>query len=228
MNGSDDKIAYLRRAFGYALRSETGEECIFCFFGSGRNGKSKALGAFEYVLGDYAKATRSDTFTEQGKGNNASSAAPDLADLAGVRFAPTTETGENSRIAESLLKWATGGDMIKARHLFSNLFLFKPQFKLFLASNHKPRITGTDEGIWSRIRTVPFTVTIPAEERDRNLSDKLEAEADGILRWAVEGCLEWQIHGLGEPDEVREATANYRAEMDVPGGFFSDCCVVHD
>src|SRR4029079_2313008 len=98
-------------------------------------------------------------------------------------------------------------------------FDFRPQFKIWLAANHKPNISGSDHGIWRRIRLVPCTVTIPEHERDPRLTAKLADELRGILAWAVRGCLEWREHGLGVPDEVRAATASYREEMDVFGGF---------
>jgi putative DNA primase/helicase len=103
---------------------------------------------------------------------------------------------------------------------------FAPTHKLILACNHKPVIRGTDHGIWRRIRLAPFNVVIPPEEQDKTLSAKLEAELPGILAWAVQGCLDWQQHGLGEPPEVREATASYRAEQDALAEFISQCCIL--
>ena len=134
------------------------------------------------------------------------------------------EAEEGQRLAESLVKQMTGGDTLAARHLYSRTFEFKPEFKLFLATNHKPAIRGTDLAIWRRIRLVPFTVTIPEAEQDKDLPDKLRAELAGILAWAVRGCLEWQRDGLREPEEVKAATADYKAEMDVLGGWLEDCC----
>jgi putative DNA primase/helicase len=131
------------------------------------------------------------------------------------------------RLAEAFVKQLTGQDTITARMLYKEFFDFKPAFKIFLAANHKPTIRGTDHAIWRRIRLVPFTVTIPPEERDRNLPSKLRGELPGILAWAVRGCLDWQAHGLGEADAVRKATGTYRDESDMLATFFAECCVIN-
>jgi len=120
----------------------------------------------------------------------------------------------------------TGGDLISARRLYSEYFTFAPTFKVFIAANHKPVITGTDHAMWRRIRLVPFTVTIPDDEQDKTLPDKLRAELPGILRWAIEGCRQWQAHGLVAPSAVISATESYKHEMDTLGNFLDECCVV--
>src|SRR5205823_5527169 len=120
----------------------------------------------------------------------------------------------------------TGGDVISARFMRAEFFDFKPECKLWLATNHKPSIRGTDKGIWDRIRLIPFMVRIPEAEQDKRLLEKLRAELPGILRWAVDGCLAWQRDGLGTATAVREATEGYRQEMDVLGRFIEECCVV--
>ena len=120
----------------------------------------------------------------------------------------------------------TGGDTMTARFMRAEFFEFDPEFKIWLATNHKPTIRGTDYAIWRRIRLIPFTVTIPEAEQDAALLDKLTAELPGILAWAVRGCLDWQTNGLGAPSEVTSATQEYRDEMDVLGEFLTDCCVL--
>ena len=123
----------------------------------------------------------------------------------------------------------TGGDTISARFLHQEWFEFEPTHKVFFGTNHKPVIKGTDYAIWRRIRLVPFTITIPEEERDKSLPEKLKEEPAGILAWAVQGCLAWQRQGLGAPDEVKEATDSYREEMDLLGEFLKDRCrLSHD
>jgi P4 family phage/plasmid primase-like protien len=122
------------------------------------------------------------------------------------------------------MKQLAGGDTVTARYLFSEYFEFSPEFKLFLATNHQPTIRGTDKGIWRRIRLVPFSVTIPDAEQDRDLPKKLRAELPGILAWAVRGCLAWQKGGLGPPPEVTAATESYRRDMDVVGAFIAERC----
>jgi putative DNA primase/helicase len=137
-----------------------------------------------------------------------------------------SEAEEGQRLAESLVKQLTGSDRLTARYLYSKSFEYTPEFKIWLATNHKPAIYGTDEAIWRRIRLVPFTVTIPPDEQDCDLGSKLRAELPGILAWAVRGCLEWQRVGLSAPEEVKEATQGYRAEMDKLGRFLDECCVL--
>ena len=136
------------------------------------------------------------------------------------------ETDENRRLAEGLVKELTGGDTIKARRMREDFWSFKPSHTAILITNHKPEVRGTDNGIWRRLRLLPFTVTIPDAEQDKQLTEKLKAEARGILRWCVEGCLAWRNEGLGEPVEVTAATADYRGAMDVLAAFISERCVL--
>jgi putative DNA primase/helicase len=146
--------------------------------------------------------------------------------MSGTRFIAAIEAGEGRRLNEPVIKALTGGDTVTARYLYREFFEFHPQFKLWLAANHKPIIRGTDTAIWRRIRLIPFTVTIPEGERDPKLAAKLRAELTGILAWAVRGCLEWQSAGLRPPAEVRAATDEYRAEMDTLAAFVDECCIV--
>jgi putative DNA primase/helicase len=222
MDGNAKMIEFLQRAFGYSLTGHTGEECFFIAYGHGRNGKSKCFGAIEYVMGDYATHTRPETFTAKVRDH----VANDVAALAGARFVPTIEIEDGARLAEGLVKQMTGGDRLTARFLYGEWFSFRPQFKIWLAANHKPGIKGTDVAMWERIKLIPFPVTIPVNERDTHLSEKLEAEAAGILNWAVQGCLAWQKAGLAPPAEVQKATAIYREEMDVLGNFLKERCIL--
>jgi putative DNA primase/helicase len=222
--GDTALIGYLQQAAGYSLTGLTGEETLFFLHGSGRNGKSRFLGALRHVLGEYGRTTRPETVMARER----SCIPNDIAALAGARMVITTEIEDGTRIAESLIKQLTGGDTVSARFLHAEFFEFLPQFKLWLAANHRPRIHGTDHAIWERIQVIPFTVTIPPEERDRDLATKLDAEKAGILRWMVEGCLAWQREGLSPPAVVQQATGSYRQEMDVLAGFLEDRCVRTD
>jgi len=150
----------------------------------------------------------------------------DVARLVGARFVSAVEAEGGKPLAEAMVKQLTGGDTVTARFLFKEFFEFTPVFKLWLAANSRPTVRGTDNGIWRRIRLVPFTVTIPPAERDRDLGRKLASELPGILAWAVRGCLQWQADGLGVPADVEAATEAYRDAMDVLGGFITECCVV--
>jgi len=218
--------AFLQRAAGYSLTGLTGEEALFVAYGTGRNGKSKFLGAVQDMLGpDYAQQMPPQTLMLK-KGD--SGASSELARLKGARFTATVETGEGGRLNEALVKQATGGDKISARYLFKEYFEFKPTHKIWLATNHKPTVRGTDEGIWSRIRLIPFEETIPEAERDQHLAEKLAKEAAGILAWAVQGCLAWQSERLAVPEAIRQATQDYRESMDQIGEFIDEMCVLGD
>ena len=221
MGGNDNLISFLQRAVGYSLTGENTEQCMFILYGSGANGKSTFLQTLNFILGDYSKQTPTETLLVKQKG-----AIPnDVARLKGARFVTASEAESGQKFAESLIKQMTGGDTISARFLHQEWFDFQPTHKLFLGTNHKPVINGTDHAIWRRIKLVPFEVTIPENERDRFLLDKLREESAGILSWAVRGCCEWQKKGLGIPDEVKEATETYRGEMDALAEFLKDCCV---
>jgi putative DNA primase/helicase len=175
------------------------------------------------VLGDYAMQAVSELLMLK----HHEAHPTERADLFGRRFVATIETEQGKRLAESLMKQMTGGDKVRARKMRKGFFEFTPTHKLFLAANHKPVIRGTDHAVWRRIKLVPFVVTIPEEEKDKDLPAKLKAEASGILAWMVRGCLDWQKYGLGEPEEVRKATDAYRAEQDLVAGFVAECCFVH-
>jgi putative DNA primase/helicase len=150
----------------------------------------------------------------------------DIARLKGSRFVSASETEEGRRLAESRIKDLTGQDTITARFMRAEWFDFEPVHKLWLSTNHKPEIRGTDQAIWRRIRLVPWTVVIPPAEQDKKLPEKLRAELPGVLAWIVQGCLEWRRKGLQAPEEVRRATVEYRAEMDVVGAFLAECCAI--
>jgi putative DNA primase/helicase len=218
--GNRMMMRYVQQAAGYSLTGKTGEQFWLLLHGRGMNGKSTLLRTFVDLLGDYATWTPTTTLlVRRGEGID-----NDLARLRGARFVAAVETEGGRRLAEALVKQMTGGDKIAARFLYSEYFEFAPEFKLWLATNHRPEIRGTDWATWRRVRLIPFEVEIPEAEQDKDLLEKLQAEFSGILRWAVDGCLAWQREGLGLPDAVRQATAEYRASMDVVGNFLTECC----
>lgn len=226
MDGNASMIRFLQKAVGYALTGKTSEECLFFFYGGGRNGKSTFLETIQLLLSDYATPIPIDSLLVQQK--ETGGANPELARLKGIRFVPSVEAEEGKRLAEAKIKQLTGGDKISARFLFGDFFDFTPQFKLFIGTNHKPVIRGTDLAIWRRIRLVPFTVTISDAEKDIGLKEKLLQELPGILSWAVEGCLAWQKEGLNPPQEVAAATDGYRSEMDKLAAFIDEACWISD
>lgn len=225
MGGDHDLITYLQRAIGYSLTGLTTEQCMFFLYGTGANGKSTFLNTVQAMLGD--DFTRQMDFGDLDAGNVDQHPAR-FAKLVGARWVVATESEQGRRLAEVIVKQLTGGDRLSARFMRQDFFEFTPQFKLWLASNYKPIIRGTDEGIWRRIKLVPFTVTIPEAERDGELGDKLLEELPGIFAWAVQGCLAWQREGLAAPGAVSKATASYRGEMDILQGFLSECCIVRE
>lgn len=222
MDGDDDLIVFLQRAVGYSLTSSTAEQCFFILYGSGANGKSTFMNTVNHVVGDYGQQTPVDTLMVK-RGNTIPN---DLARLRGARLVSASEGEHGQYLAESMIKALTGNDKIVARFLHAEFFEFLATFKIFLATNHKPYIIGTDQAIWRRIRLVPFTVTIPDRDQDRELGEKLLSEVDGILAWAVRGCLDWQRYGMDIPHAVNDATYEYRSEMDILGNFIDDMCVV--
>ena len=223
LGGNQELIGFLQRFLGYTLTGRTDEQVIAIAHGAGANGKSTFLHAAKMILGDYGQSVPLDTFLVN---KHVDTARPDLARLRGARLVAAVESDSGQRFAEGLVKMVTGQDTIVARRLYREHFEFAPTFKVVIATNHRPVIRGTDDAIWRRIRLVPFTVTIPPEERDRDLPDKLLTEREGILAWAVQGCLEWQRAGLGMPEDVRAATDQYRDDMDLLGGFIADHCTV--
>lgn len=223
MGGNEALVTFLQRAIGYSLTGNVGERCLFILHGSGRNGKSTLLEAIRALLGDYAMKTPTDTLLAK----NDNGIPNDVARLKGARFVAASESDQGRRMAESLVKSMTGGDTLSARFMRGEWFDFQPEFKLWLGTNHKPVIKGTDKGIWDRIRLIPFEVRIPEAEEDKGLAGKLRNELAGILAWAVRGCVDWQREGLGMPDKVRKATAGYRAEMDILEAFMGERCVLH-
>jgi putative DNA primase/helicase len=150
----------------------------------------------------------------------------DLAQLKGLRFVTSSETEEGQRLAEAKIKYLTGTNTIQARYLHQEFFEFPPTHKIFMDANHKPEIRGTDAAIWNRVKLIPFEVTIPPEEIDRELLSKLKRELAGIFAWAVRGAVEWHQHGLAEPAAVCQATAEYREEMNMFAEFVNERCIV--
>lgn len=220
LGGSERLVEFVQRAIGYSLTGLTSEQVLLLLYGTGANGKSTLLETLRLMLGDYATIADFTTFLRR----DTDGARNDLARLVGTRFVSAVEAEAGRRLDEALVKQLTGGDTITARFLFKEFFDFRPNFKIWLAANHKPTIGNTDHGIWRRIRLIPFTVTIPDHQQDKRLPEALAAELPGILAWAVRGCLAWQADGLGMTDEVRAATDSYRDEMDVFGPFLEECC----
>jgi putative DNA primase/helicase len=215
----EDLQSYLQRSAGYALTGLIREHALQFGYGTGANGKSVFLGTLTGVMGEYATVAPMETFTATASDRHPT----DLAMLRGARLVTAQETEKGRRWAETKIKALTGGDPISARFMRADFFTFQPQFKLFIAGNHRPGLTEVDEAIRRRMHLVPFNVTIPEEERDPELPEKLKAEWPGILAWMIEGCLAWQEQGLDPPAIVRAASEAYLASEDVFERWRDDC-----
>lgn len=223
MMGNENLIQFIQLAVGYSLTGITSERCMFILHGTGKNGKSTLLEILYTMLGDYAVRTPTETLMTKYYGSGIPN---DIARLKGARFVSASESEEGQRLAESRIKDLTGKDAISARFMRGEYFDFIPEFKIWLATNHKPQIRGTDRAIWDRIKLLPFEYRISDEECDLHLLEKLKRETDGIFQWALAGCLAWGKNCLITINEVETAITNYRLEEDIIGQFIDDCCVL--
>ena len=208
--GDREMQSYLRRVAGYCLTGLVNEHAMFFIYGTGGNGKSVFINTLVGIWHDYATTIGSEMLMV----SNSDRHPTEIARLRGTRLAVADEIEIGRTWAESKIKSMTGGDRLQGRFMRQDFFEFEPQFKLVIAGNHKPSLRGVDEAIRRRLHLIPFTVTIPPEERDKTLPDMLRAEWPAILRWAVDGCLEWQRDGLNPPASVLGATADYLASED--------------
>lgn len=223
--GNQEVIDFIHRAVGYTLTGLTSEEVLFIGWGTGRNGKGKFTDTLIALMGDYARPAKFDMFVakkgDEGKAN-------DVAELFGARFVPASEGEQSKRLAEAKIKNMVSGDPVEGEKKYQDSFTYYPEYKIWLFTNYKPRIVGTDEGIWDKVIFVPFKRYFAPEERDRRLLEKLKEELPGILQWAIRGCLEWQKQGLNVPESLKQATEDYRREQNVLGHFVEDELIEND
>lgn len=219
--GDAELQGFLQRFVGYCLTGATREHALLFLYGVGGNGKSTFLNTILGLMGDYATTAPMATFVES-FGN---SHPTDIAMLRGLRLVAASEVEDGARWAASRIKSLTGGDPVRARFMRQDFFEFVPEFKLILSGNSKPSFRTVDDAIRRRFLLVPFTQTIRAEERDKGLGDALRKEWQGILAWAVEGCLEWQYRGLEPPESVLAATSAYFEDEDLLKIWLQECCV---
>jgi putative DNA primase/helicase len=217
-----ETVAYVQRAVGYSLTGLVREHCLFVLWGAGLNGKSTMLTVLLELLGPYATQAPAQLLLAR----RGESHPTEVTVLHGRRMVVSQETDDNRRWAEATVKQLTGGDRLIARRMREDFWEFEPTHKLWMATNHRPEVRGQDEGIWRRIKLIPFERVIPPERRNRALVEELRAELPGILRWAVEGCLAWQREGLSDTEAVAHAVAEYRAAEDRLAPFLDECCVV--
>ena len=214
-----EMIDFISRAVGYGLTGLTLEQCLFICYGIGANGKSVFLQTLLTLLGPLAANTAFQTFELAGR----SAASNDVAALADMRIVTAAETNEGARLNEARVKALTGGDTLTARFLYGEFFQFRPAAKFWLGVNHRPRVSDDSDGFWRRVRLIPFLRQFRGADADSHLADTLRAEAEGILAWAVRGCLAWQERGLEPPEAVKAATADYRSEADPLADFLATC-----
>lgn len=218
--GDKKLIDYMQKLIGYSLTGDISEQIMIFLVGSGSNGKSTFINTIKDLMGEYGKQAKSDTFIKK-KDTGANN---DIARLVSSRFVSAIESEEGEKLSESFVKQITGGEPVLARFLRQEYFEFTPEFKVFFTTNHKPVIGGVDEGIWRRVKLVPFNLNLQPHERDKKLDEKLSLELPGILNWAIEGCLKWQREGLQEPLVVADATGKYKDDMDILAPFLWESC----
>lgn len=214
---------FLQRAIGSAATGHPVEN-LFVAVGTGANGKSKFFGAIANVLGPYAVVPHKSLLVAGRHEGHPTH----VASLFRARMLVAPETSDSDRLDEELVKNLTGGDTLRARRMREDEWSFEPTWTAFMHTNHRPRIRGTDEGIWRRVRLIPWNITIPPDERDEQLADRLAAESSGILNWIVDGAVAWRHDGLAEPAGVRLATDEYRRGEDHVGKFLDDVVELDD
>jgi len=219
--GTDrELIAFVQLMLGYALTGSTREHALFFCYGTGANGKGTLLNTVAAIIGDYATTAPMETFIATTSERHPT----DMAGLRGARLVTAQETEEGRRWAEAKIKALTGGDKIAARFMRQDFFEFTPQFKLIIAGNHRPALRNVDEAIRRRLHLIPFTVTIPPDERDGTLPERLRAEWPGILAWMIRGAVAWASAGLRPPQVVRDATDKYLAAEDALERWLEERC----
>lgn len=223
-DGDKDLQDYIQKSIGYSLSGSNVEQCAYFLYGMGNNGKSTFLDTIADLFGGYASNVQPETIMMKRLGGDGANS--DIARLKSARFVTSEEPTEGVRLNEGLIKQLTGGSKITCRFLYGDEFEYTPEFKIWIATNHKPVIRGTDIGIWRRIKLIPFEVIIPKEKVDKNLKYKLREEFPQILAWAVQGYMKWQAEGMEEPECIKSAVNEYKQEMDLLANFTEQCIVI--
>jgi putative DNA primase/helicase len=222
-NGDRELIDAFQQVVGYTLQQENPEQVLFILYGSGKNGKSKTIEVLSHILGEYAINIAAETLMKKKLNDNGPRG--DIARISNARFVSASEGEAGQPLAEGVVKQLTGDDIITVRRLYEAEIEFRPTAKIFLATNHRPTIKGTDEGIWRRIWLIPFTTPIPEERRDPDIAAKLLLEASGILNWALDGLRKYrEIGRLIQPEKVKVATEEYRQDSDILKEFLEGWC----
>jgi putative DNA primase/helicase len=222
--GNADLMRFVQKMVGYCLTGEVSEKCFFVLLGeSGDNGKSVLMNVLMWLMGDYGIDMPIDSLLQRKPGASSN----DLVRLKGSRFISCSEANRQYYFDEALVKRLTGNDPITARALYKEYVTFRPEGKIVIATNRVPKFDSSDVAFDSRVRLIPFDVSLPKEEQDRNLFDKLMLESEGIMAWAVEGCLLWQSEGLGDVPITRELKIDVVRRSSL-ADFIKTCCDVGD
>lgn len=220
--GDQELITYIDKIFGHTLTGDCSEEVFFILYGKGQNGKSKLIEVISALLGDYGHKAESKTILK----NQSEKISEGIASMEGKRLVYVSEIDDGQEINEGRIKELTGDEFIRSRNLYQKSKAFRITQKIYLLTNKKPVIRGADNGIWRRVRLIPFDYTVPEKLRDNRLSQKLKDELPGILNRLIAGCLLWQKEGLGIPIKVQQAIDTYREEMDFVGDFLNEHCEI--
>ncbi len=224
-------ISYVKRLLGYSMLGLSTQHEFYIFWGQGRNGKGTLFQALSDVLGPYVSQAPKEMLLYNRFRPAASSPRSELMALRGKRLVWASESDEGRHLDTSQVKWLSGGDSLVAREVYGKHQVeFRPTFTLFLQTNHKPKANAYDYALWERIRLIPFNLSFVDDpqrdherKRDPNLAEKLKVEGSGILSCLVQGCLDFQEHGLAPPDTVKMATESYRKDEDVIQQSFDEC-----
>lgn len=230
-NGNEEEtnelILSMQTCLGYSLTGSTREQVMFLLYGGGSNGKTTLTELMSYIIGDYGDTVRSDTLLQQKNGNN--NANYTLAKLQGARFVETEETDEGGRLAEAHVKLLTGSSTISARFLYGNEFSYEPKFKIWMSTNNRPIIRGTDLGIWRRLVPFNFLNTFTGAQKDKDLPIKLRAEAPDILGWVIQGYAKYkEMNDLFITKRQNLWLEEYKTKMNVVLQFIEKECIVSE
>jgi putative DNA primase/helicase len=217
-------IQYIQKILGRCLSADTSEQEVYIFYGDGENGKSTLTGTIRDILGDYAREVPPSKFLEDRSGDNTREYY--TAELKACRAVFSSEPKKRCRLDMDMIKRATGGEEMSARQPYGMPFKFMPEFKVYISTNNKPKITDDSHGAWRRIRLIPFDYRVPEKTKDKYLKNKFMDEAAGIFNWMYEGFLMWKKEGLIIPESVRSATQEYKNEEDLTYNFLRDCCTL--
>lgn len=221
-----EMVSFFKTLIGYSLLGNPKEDLLVIPYGSGANGKSTIFNTIADVFGDYGKSTAFSTFTASATG---SQHREDLVRLQGSRFVYTSEPDAFGQLKEGLIKTITGGDVLTVRTAYARKSVeISPRWVTFIPTNHKPMIRGADDGIWRRMLFIPFkrNFTLEPDLLDIHLSDKLAAEHEGILKWIIEGAIDYQQNGLVIPEQLIKDKNDYREESDIVKTWIESECIL--